>query len=65
MTNQQALALHSEDEVTVKNTKAVTTVIQWRWPQESGEFIHQRNVVLSFSYDRKPLYGFVALEYIF
>ena len=28
MTNQQALALHSEDEVTVKNTQAVTTVIQ-------------------------------------
>ena len=28
MANQQALALHSEDEVTVKNTQAVTTVIQ-------------------------------------
>ena len=28
MTNQQALALHNEDEVTVKNTQAVATVIQ-------------------------------------
>lgn len=27
MTNQQALALHNEDEVTVKNNQTVTTVI--------------------------------------
>ena len=28
MTNQQALALHNEDEVTIKSTQTVTTVIQ-------------------------------------
>lgn len=28
MTSQQALTLHNEDEVTIKNTQAVTTVIQ-------------------------------------
>ena len=28
MTNQQALELHSEDEVTIKDNQAVTTVIQ-------------------------------------
>lgn len=28
MTNQQALALHNEDEVTIKGTQTVTTVIQ-------------------------------------
>lgn len=27
MTNQQALTLHNEDEVTVKNNQTVTTVI--------------------------------------
>lgn len=28
MTNQQALSLHNEDEITIKSNHAVTTVIQ-------------------------------------
>lgn len=28
MTNQQALSLHNEDEITIKSNQAVTTVIQ-------------------------------------
>lgn len=42
MTNQQALALHNEDEVTVKNTQAVTTVIQ-SYLNENNQVIVETN----------------------
>lgn len=38
MTNQQALALHNEDEVTIKNTQVVTTVIQ--------SYLNEKNQVI-------------------
>lgn len=44
MTNQQALALHNEDEVIIKSTQTVTTVIQ--------SYLNENNqVIIETTYD--------------
>lgn len=50
MTNQQALSLHNEDEVTIKSNHAVTTVIQ--------SYLDENNqVIIETTYD-----GFTAFQ---
>lgn len=44
MTNQQALSLHNQDEITIKSNQAVTTVIQ--------SYLDENNqVVIETTYD--------------
>lgn len=44
MTNQQALSLHNENEITIKSNQAVTTVIQ--------SYLNESNqVVIETTYD--------------